>query len=76
MDGSEAVTENVSSSGVLLRIPADLPVGSEFTMELEIPREFDGPGGRMRFRAEVIRVEDREEGRAIAGRFLDWRLVD
>lgn len=75
VDGTDAVTENVSSSGVLLQMPADAPVGSEFTMDMEIPAELGGTGGRVRFRAEVVRVEDRGDGRAIAARFIDWQVV-
>ena len=54
VDGNDAVTENVSSSGVLLEIPSDAPVGSEFTMDMEIPEELGGGGGRVRFRAQVL----------------------
>ena len=75
VDGQDSVTENVSTSGVLLEIPDDAPVGSELTMDMEIPTELGGSGERVRFYAEVVRIEDRSDGRAIAARFLGWELV-
>jgi len=75
VDGSyDAVTENVSSTGVLLRLGVEAEVGSEFVLDMEIPALMGG-GGRVRFRAEVVRVEDREGGQAVAARFVDWEVV-
>lgn len=76
VDGSyEAVTENVSSSGVLLRLGMDAEVGSELVVDMEIPALLGG-GGRVQFRAEVVRVEDREDGRAVAAHFTEWTVLD
>jgi hypothetical protein len=75
VDGSyDAVTENVSSSGVLLRLDVDAKVGSELVVDMDIPALLGG-GGRVRFRAEVVRVEDRPDGHAIAARFTDWQVL-
>jgi hypothetical protein len=75
VDGSyEAITENVSSSGVLLRLGMDAQVGSELVVDMEIPALLGG-GGRVQFRAEVVRVEERDDGRAIAARFTDWQVL-
>ncbi|MDX1674098.1 MAG: PilZ domain-containing protein [Longimicrobiales bacterium] len=75
VDGTDSVTRNVSRSGVLLELPDEAPVGSELTMDMAIPKELGGTGERVRFYAEVVRVEDRPKGRAIAAHFLGWELV-
>ena len=76
VEGASGVTENVSSSGILLVGHVDAQAGDRITLEMNLPAMLGGGGGHVLFEAEVVRVEDRPEGQAIAAHFTDWRVID
>ena len=76
VDGETGVSQNISSSGILLVGQIEARVGAVVELELELPTLFGAAGGHIRFTAEVVRVEDDAEGTRVAAQFNGWKIVD